>query len=580
MHNAGHTRTYNWNIKPVWAQRNEAARQLGISEILAQILYNRSITDPDQARSFLNPKLNDLSEPQALPNILTAAERVAAACRDGQPIVIYGDYDVDGITGVAILWHCLHLLGANVDYYVPHRLEEGYGLNIAALEELAERGTKVVITVDCGIRAVEPAARARQLGIDLIITDHHELGPELPDAHSVVHPQLTGSTCTDPLCGAAVAFKLAWAIAREMSGGSRLSTKLRDFMCQATSLVALATVADVVPLHGENRVFTAFGLQMIADTTLTGLKALLEASDLAPNTRISSRHVGFVLGPRLNAAGRMGHAQLAIELLTRADEQRAREIAAYLNDQNRKRQSVERKIVEQVRAMIDALDELPNTIVLAHDDWHAGVIGIVASKLVDRYHRPTILIAIDNQTGTAQGSGRSIECFALNEALEACASHLTNYGGHEMAAGVRLSADNIGNFAAAFEDYASTRLDNIQLTKSLHIDAVAQLDHLDETFIAQTQKLQPFGQGNPPPILATDPVEVIGPCKTMGKAQNHLSFEVRQNTRVLRAVGFNLAPLKESIDRAGKCRVAFEPTLNEFRGRRSIELRVRDVWID
>jgi len=426
-----------WILHPHRDYRTQLAKTLKISPLLSQILINRSVTDPQTGSTFLRPKLTQLIRPEQMPGIEPAVHRLKQALEQKEKITIYGDYDVDGITGVSILWQILTLLGANVDYYIPHRIDEGYGLNTEAVRYLAKSGTSVLISVDCGICALGSAELAEQLAVDLIITDHHQPQATLPKAAAIVHPALDESYQNQDSAGAMVALKLAWALAEEFSRGPRLEPKLREFMLNATSLAAIGTIADVVDLRGENRVLTSYGLKAIPECKLCGIQALIESAGLT-GQGLDSFHIGFRLAPMLNAAGRMGHARLAVELLTSNSQARSIQIAEYLKQQNTQRQQVERKIFKHACEMIFQLGlNHPDrrSIVLANKDWHSGVLGIVASRTVDKFYRPTIMINTAGENGTAQGSGRSIPGFCLLSAIKACSRHLQNFGGHEMAAG-------------------------------------------------------------------------------------------------------------------------------------------------
>jgi len=412
-----------WAIRPTDERSAALAKSLKVSPLVAQVLLNRGITDAQTGAGFMRPKLTDLIDPAAMPGIEPAIRRLKTAIANKERITIYGDYDVDGITGVAILWQVLRLLGADVDYYIPHRIDEGYGLNTEAVETLAKSGTNLLVTVDCGVTALDSAELAGQLGMDLIITDHHQPEQQLPRAAAIVHPAIDESYPNQDSAGAMVAFKVAWAIANEFNPGRRLEPKLRDFMISATSLAAMGTVADVVDLRGENRVLTSYGLKALPDCKLSGIQALIESAGLTGHT-LDSFHIGFRLAPMLNAAGRMGHARLAVELLTSESQVRSMQIAEYLKEQNNQRQQCDRKIFKQACEMIVERDlNHPDrkSIVLSSENWHTGVIGIVASRIVDKFYRPTIMInagAADN--GTAQGSGRSIPGFCLLSAIRAC----------------------------------------------------------------------------------------------------------------------------------------------------------------
>ncbi|UCG34365.1 MAG: single-stranded-DNA-specific exonuclease RecJ [Phycisphaerales bacterium] len=568
--------TRKWAIQPAWDGARRLATSLKISPIVAQCLHNRGLDDPQSARVFLQPRLNNLHPPEALAGAAPAAERLVQAAREGQRIVIYGDYDVDGVSGTAILWHVLRLGGADVDFHIPHRLEEGYGLNADALHGLADGGAHVVVTVDCGITAVAEAELARQLGLELIITDHHQAPEPLPDAH-IVHPAVEPAYPNPHLCGAGVAFKLAWSLAKRFCDSDRVSEPYRQFLTEAIALVALGTIADVVPLIGENRALAWYGLRGLAACRLPGLPALIESAGLSPE-KIDSLDVGFALAPRMNAAGRMGHARLVVELLTRADEARAREIAAYLGEQNRQRQALERDIFRQARQM--AVDRKMHTdgfraIVLARDDWHPGVIGIVASRMVEEFAKPTVLIAVGDQGG--QGSGRSVEAFNMYDGLAAAREHVTAFGGHQMAGGLRIEPAKIGAFAEAFTAYANRALTPEDLKHTLRLDAVIRLADLNEPLAESLESFGPYGVGNPRPRFATELLQLVGEPRCVGKSGDHLMFSVSQDGTVRRAIAFRQGHQMRPLLDARCCRLAFEPYINEFRGRRSLQLRVADI---
>ncbi|MBX6313729.1 MAG: single-stranded-DNA-specific exonuclease RecJ, partial [Isosphaeraceae bacterium] len=436
--------TPHWRLRPHDSDRVQAlSRGANIPPLVAQLLWNRGIVEPAQARAFLEIRRDGLHDPATLPGVAEAAERIVRAIRERRKIVIYGDYDVDGVCGTSLLWACLKLAGATeVEYYIPHRIDEGYGVNAEALRHLAtERGASLIVTVDCGISAVAEARLARELGVELIITDHHHIGEELPDAAVLVHPKLPGSNYPfGDLCGCGVAFKLAWQICKSFGDGKKASPHLRDFLLEAMNLVALATVADVVPLGGENRIFVRHGLRGIAsDAASVGLKALLDVSGLLGRDRLSTGNLGFGLAPRINAAGRMECARIAVQMLTTRDPAEAIRLAQELDACNRRRQEMERSIVAQARAMVEESGGADDrgAIVLGQAGWHPGVIGIVASRLVDLYHRPAIVVAL-HADGIGQGSARSIPGLHLYEALRACSDSLAGLGGHPPPAGRKV----------------------------------------------------------------------------------------------------------------------------------------------
>jgi len=567
-----------WEVARPFDGASTVARQLGVAPLVAQMLANRGLADTDAARKFLNPKLTDLHDPALLGGAPAAAERIAKAAADGEKIVIYGDYDVDGMTSVAILHACLRMLGAEAEFYVPHRLEEGYGVNDEAVGKIVAGGAGLIVTVDCGISAAGPLEAATDAGVDVIVTDHHGLPETLPDVTAVVHPKLPGSAYPNAdLAGAGVAFKLAWQVARVACGRDRVDEPMRNFLLNATCLAALGTIADVVPLVGENRSLATFGLRGLPHTEHPGLRALLEAANLT-GEKLDAYHVGFLLAPRLNACGRMGHARLAVELLTDAPPARARSIAEYLNQQNAERQKVERAITAEAAEMVveRGLDGPDNRIiVLASDDWHGGVIGIVASRLVDRFARPAILVAFNGDGG--QGSGRSVPGFHMRDALAACSQHLASFGGHAMAAGIRIERDRIEAFAAAIGEYARQHLREEDLAASLPVDAETTLASLDFGTASCFARMGPFGQGNPRPIVAVRGCQVVGPPRRMGRGGGTASVVLAQNGTRMRAVGFGMGDLADLLVGVHTVDIAGVPMLNEFRGVTSVEIQLKDV---
>ncbi len=569
-----------WTIRPPYAEAEVLARALGVPKVLAQVLGQRGYTTVESARAFLKPDLAQLHEPSAMPGLMVAADRLVAAARSGEQIVIYGDYDVDGITGSAILWQALRLADANVRIYVPHRLEEGYGLNIEAVERLASEGTRVLVTVDCGITGCEEAARAAELGLDVVITDHHEPDPDrLPPALALVNPKLAGSSYPfRDLAGAGVALKLAWAIGQKLNARDRVSEPFRKFLISATGLAALGTIADIVPLVGENHVLASFGLRALAASTHPGIVALREASGLAGKS-LDAGHVGFGLGPRLNAAGRMGHAQDAVELLTTAGPEAAMAIAKELDRQNRRRQELEKQIFEEADAQTATRfsPDRDAAIVLAAPGWHTGVIGIVASRVVEKYHRPTILISTGE--GQAQGSGRSIPAFHLFEALTACRTHLSKFGGHAMAAGVRLTEAQVEPFREAFLAHAAKVLTRDDLTPRLTVDAEVTPTDLDLETARLLDALGPFGAGNPRPVFAARQVQLASDAKRIGRRGDHLAMHVTCAGRARRAVAWGMGSMADAVGRAGACGIAFTCHVSTYGRDPEPELHVKDLWV-
>lgn len=578
--------TKRWRVLPRQPQAQEFARTLGIDPIIAQALLNRGITDADFARQFMHPSLLSLHDPSLLGNMARAAARVAQAVRSGEKIVIYGDYDVDGIAGTTILWHAIGMLGGNVDYYIPHRVDEGYGINCEAIDEICAGGAKLLISVDCGITAHEPAQLACDRGVDLIITDHHEPHPDggLPKCFCILHPRMAAENAkpypNPNLCGAGVALKLAWACGQQFAGGNgKVKVELRQLLVNATSLAALATIADVVPLIGENRIITYFGLTAIKQCSLIGVQALLESAGLL-NEKVDSYHVGFMLAPRLNACGRMGHAQEAVEMLTRATSERAREIATGLEQQNRERQATEKQILAQALAQITELKldaEEHHAIVVGGEGWHAGVIGIVASRIVDRFHRPAIVVSLDG--GEGHGSGRSIAGFHLANALCAMGDLLDGSGGHEMAAGLRVPVGRFDEFRTRFLQYARKTIAPELLMPELRIEAEVELSQITKPLVDELHRLGPFGHGNPKPILCCSDVELVQDPTVVGKTGDHLQLRIRQGQIVMKCIAFKFGRLAGQLRRGMHLDLAVEPTINTFNGYANVELDVKDLRV-
>jgi len=571
-----------WRIHPHDPQSIASLqRAAGIPAVVAQLLICRGICDPAAARQFLDPKLSHLRDPEQLPGCAEAARRIQEALRAGRRIVVYGDYDVDGITGTAILYHGLRLLGGDVGYYIPHRIEEGYGLNQEAVRRLASEKAHLLVSVDCGITSVAEAATARQCGLELIVTDHHQPDRQLPDAAAIVHPSLPGQGYPFAgLSGSGVAFKLAWALCQQASGAKKVGPRMREFLLQAVGLAALGTVADVVPLVDENRVLVRHGLPTLREQPLLGLEALIGAAGLADKRPLASEDVAFTLGPRINAAGRLGEGRLAVELLTTDRPDRAQELAQYLHQLNERRQSVERSIQlaasKQIKEEFDPQGE--PALVLAERGWHQGVIGIVAGRLAEKHHRPVVLISLDPMgTRPGLGSARSVPGFDLHAALSACAEHLVSYGGHAAAAGLTILPEKVADFRRALCAHAAEHIAEEARIAELAIDAEAPLSAFTLNVADQIEQMAPFGQSNARPLLCASGVTLAEPPRVIGADGRHLALRLRQHEIVLRAVAFGggewaepLAAAEQPLD------IAFRPVINSFRGRRSVELHLVD----
>jgi single-stranded-DNA-specific exonuclease len=564
------------------------AKALRVPNVVAQLLHNRGLSEPQEAQRFLDMPLSGLHPPEQLPGVAAAADRLLAAIRGGRRICVYGDYDVDGVTGTALLVQALRLAGAaQVDFYVPHRLEEGYGLNAAALQQIAQGGASLVVTVDCGIASVEEAEEARRLGLELIVTDHHEPRERLPDAAVLVHPRLPDTNYPfDKLSGSAVAFKLAWALCQRVCGSERVTPRFREYLLDSVALAALGIVADVVPLHDENRILVRHGLQRLQKVPSLGLKALLESAGLAAGADLKASDIGFRLGPRLNAAGRLGCARLVVELLTTTSAEKAADVARYLEEQNQKRQTMERRILSEAREMIaeQRLEETP-ALVLAHADWHAGIIGIVAGRLVELYGRPVLMIALRSERlpGTdegptiGQGSGRSIPGFSLHHALAACDDLLLSHGGHKAAAGFKVRPEAIPALRERICAQAAERFPAGPPPPKLVIDAEVPLHALTTGLIRDLDRLEPYGSANGRPLFLAGGLDILGTPRRIGNGERHMSFRVRQQETTMRVIAFGMGErLEELMSAGGKCCLVFTPRINEWQGFRSVELELVD----
>lgn len=575
-----------WRIAAFDSERTaELGRSIGVSAIVAQLLLQRGIVDRESARRFIDCKLTDLRDPEELPGTTEAAARISDAVAKKRRMILYGDYDADGMTGTSILLLCLRLIGGNVGYYVPSRLDEGYGLNHDALRKLAADGAEVVVTVDCGIASPDEAETARDTGLELIISDHHEMGSRLPRASVLVHPRLPGQPSAFPhLCGAGVALKIAWALCQKITGQRRVGERMRNFLMQAIGLAAIGTVADVVPLIDENRILVRHGLTSLKAQPTLGLAELARITEIDQKQEYHSDDIGFTLAPRLNAAGRLGQAQLAIELLTTESQERATALADYIHQLNESRQSLERSIYRAANKQANEQFDLANdpALVLAGHDWHPGVIGIVAGRLAEKYNRPVVMIGLD-PIGVKLGSGsaRSAGGLNLHEALESCRDYLESYGGHAAAAGLKIQPDQIDAFRLAFSEYVASQLPDGGAPPELEIDVEAPFTELTKKMVGQIESLAPFGAGNAQPMFCTTDVAIHGEIKRIGSGGRHLSVTLAQRGIQLRAVAFGNGDWAEALsNHDGPISIAFRPVINTFRGRSSVEVHLADWRVD
>ncbi|MFO0940394.1 MAG: single-stranded-DNA-specific exonuclease RecJ [Pirellulales bacterium] len=573
-----------WTFVPFdVAAVQELSRQADVSPVVAQLLLRRGIEQPDLARQFLEAKLTSLRPPEELPGVPRACELISAAIDAGHEMVVHGDYDADGMTGTAILYRCLQLLGARVTYFLPNRMEEGYGLHVDSIDKFAKAGKKMVITVDCGVAGIEAAKRAKELGLQLVVTDHHRFADQLPEADVIVHPALPGANYPFAgLCGAGVAFKLAWALCQMRTGATRVTDRLREFLLQAVGLAAIGTVADVVPLVDENRIIVRNGLKMLLKHSSLGLKRLRELTGLTKKQTLESEDIGFTIAPRLNAAGRLGQAQLAVELLITEDDTRATSLARYIEELNENRNKLERSMHLSASKQLKethSLDEDP-AFILSSPNWHPGVIGIVAGKLAEKYHRPVIMIAMDKLgVKPAVGSGRSPNGVNLHEALQQCRELLVSGGGHAAAAGLKVEESQLSAFRAAFMEAVAEQAANAQRIAELSFDAEAALGQLDLHTLLQIEQLSPFGMQNARPLFCAIGVKMVDAPRLLGDSGKHLSMQLIQHGKRMRAVAFGqgeewfeklLAVGDQPID------LAFRPVINDHNGFRAVEIHLVD----
>ena len=551
----------------------DLARALDVDPVVARLLVLRGVDTPEIAARFLNPSLDQLHDPFLLTDLPAGVERLLAAIARNERIAVHGDYDVDGITSTVMLRRMIELLGGDVMHFIPERLRDGYGLQPESIDRLHGMGVRVAVSVDCGIRSRAAGKRAAELGMDLVITDHHEPESDLPEALAVINPRRFDCPYPDKdLAGVGVALKLVHGLC--------MKTGHLEWMPAFLKLAAIGTVADVVPLTGENRVIASLGLERLTrGPNAVGLQALLDVSGLARKKKIGSEEVGFMLAPRVNAAGRMNTPDLAARLLLTSDRRladEARELAERLDAENLRRREEEAGILRDARKRIERDPDIAaqNALVVWGEGWHRGVIGIVASKLVDQFCRPAVVLAVDGEV--AHGSGRSIPGFDLLQALERCADLFTRFGGHRQAAGLEMPAAQLGAFRRRLADYANERLQPEDLAPRLAIDAPLPLTGIDSRLLAGLDALEPFGIGNRRPVFHAEAVEVVDGPRVI--KQRHLSMTVRQGRARFRAMAWRGAEQEEFVRaRRGSLNLAFSLAENTWRNETFVELSVADI---
>jgi len=568
-----------WRFRAICEERLAfVERKFGLTRLAARLLAGRDLPDAASVESFLNPSLLSLHDPMRMRDMDRAVERIAQALAEGERIAVYGDYDVDGLTATALLVRFFKWLGVEVLTHIPHRLNEGYGMSLEGVDLLHSRGARLIITVDNGISCVNEIAHARDLGMDVIVTDHHQPGAELPEATAVVDP--SRPDCPYPfqdLSGVGVAFKLAHAVAKRLG---KPEGEAKAFLKSLLDLVALGTIADVAPLVGENRVFALHGLRALERTEKAGLRAMIQMLGIKEK-QITGETVAFLLGPRLNAPGRTGDPGDSLELLLSDDDARARQLSKFLDRLNEERRAREEEVLAEVLEILQRRPDLLTdpVLVVAGEGWHLGIVGIVASRLVDRFGRPALVLGVED--GVARGSARGVDGFDLCDALTECAEFLTTYGGHKMAAGLCLPSEDLEAFGRALNRIGAERLSADELTPALTIDASASIDELSLQALQQIDCMRPFGFGNPSPVVALLGCRLAAPPLTVGG--KHLKMRLTQAGATSRegpvtAIWFHCPPhVRDLVVDSPRIDVAGTPRRNEWQGRESVEMTIKDI---
>jgi len=560
---------FDWKIKEYNEQKvSNLAAELQLPLSIATVLYNRGFTSADEVTHFFNPSIQDLHDPFLLQDMEKAVDRVQSALMNKEIVLIYGDYDVDGTTATSLLYLFLHEIGLNTIYYIPDREKEGYGLSRTGIDEAIKQNVTLIITCDCGINAFDEISYANTNGIDLVVTDHHEPAETLPDALAILNPKREN----DPypfkeLCGAGVAFKLLQAFS--MKNNIPLEKLFRHL-----DLVAIGTAADIVPILDENRVLVAKGLEYLNRTNKVGVNALMKVSGFT-NKIMNVVNIVFGLAPRINAAGRLGEATRAVKLLTSFDRNEARDLSSLLERENRHRQSIEKDTIDQAILQLNATHDIykDKLFVISGENWHQGVIGIVASKLKELYNRPVVMISTQN--GVGKGSARSIADFDLYKAFTECADLLENYGGHKMAAGMTINKEMIPRFQERIKRIASKQITEEMLHPSLLIDCDIDFNEINQDLLNQLKKMAPFGPGNMRPIFIARKLSIAGMPRIVG--ENHLKFKATKDKKIISAIGWKLGTMYEMLISNRPLDMAFVIEENEWNGIKEIQLNIKDI---
>lgn len=559
--------TNKWIVKEINNEKVELLKEkFNLSNLVAKILSNRNILgremQEDDIKKFLNPTRDDFYDPFLLPDMEQAVERIEQAIKNNEKILIYGDYDADGITSTTILIKFFKEIGVEVDKYIPNRLEEGYGINNKALEEIKNRGIDLIITVDTGITANDQVKYANELGLDLIITDHHEPSDEIPKAVAVIDAKRKNNQYPfNQLAGCGIAFKLTQAISIKRKLDPSKYLKNLD-------IVSIGTISDLVPLVDENRVIVKLGLMLVKQTKNIGLRKLLLKSQLK---EVDSTSISFGITPRINAAGRLGNQYDALNLFITEDVKEAERLSEVLNSYNIERQKIGNKIYEE--AISQLKDEEKNCIILGKEDWHHGVIGIVSSKITEKFNKPSILLCFEDNI--AKGSGRSVPGFDLYKAISSTKEYLLGFGGHTMACGLSLTVENFERFKKEITKYIDENLDISKLEKEIYIDEILTIDDLDIEEIKELKSLEPFGEENPEPIIMYENVEING-IRTLSE-NKHLKLSLKKNDKIIDAIGFNLGELAEKYKIGDTIDIVGNIEINSFNGKDLIQIRLIDI---
>lgn len=560
-----------WEIIPADHDLSyKLSKELAISHVTAQVLLNRGISSVEQAKSFLSPKLSVLSDPLLIPGVKEAAARIIQAKKNNEKVLVYGDYDVDGVTGTALLVSAFRFLELDTDYYIPHRYDEGYGMNKEAIKEIAERGVKLIVTVDCGISNLEEIKLARKLGIDVIVTDHHNIPPALPPAVAIVNPKLANENHPARfLAGVGVAFKFIWGLFKI------LGIKDSSFLMSLIDLVGLGTISDIVPLTSENRIFAVHGLMALNKKKRVGLKALMEVAGITG--RVSVHSVNYRISPRLNAAGRLEHAEMSLKLLLTKDHNEASDLAAKLHSTNINRQGIGQDIQEEVYDKLTQMDvNQEKIIILDGKDWHPGVIGIAASQVSERYFRPVILVGV--QDGRGRGSARSVEGVNVFQILDACRDLFLDFGGHPQAAGFEIAVDKIPELKEKIKAAAEKSIKTSDLLPRIKVEAEIDPKILTLSLVRELETLDPHGEENPKPIFVTKKVKAVDWAR-VGSAKKHLKARFSDGSTSLEVIGFGMGDFAAYINFDEEFDLAYNLQSNEWQGFETVQLNLVDIKV-